>query len=274
MKATIFNLNGEKEKQIDLPKQFSEEIREDLIKKVALAVQASKRQKYGAAPKAGKIHAAKLSRRRRDYKASYGRGISRAARKTMLRRGSQFIWSGAFSPGTVGGRRAHPPKAEKDFTLKINKKENRKAIRSALSATLDKKLLKGKGFVCLDNIPLIIDKLETLDKTKRALQLFEKLGLKQDIESINKKVRAGKGKIRGRKYKFKRGPLVVLTKENKAISNLLGFDICLVNRLNVDLLAPGTKPGRLVIWSLDAISKLEKDKLFMLEGRKVKDGSV
>ena len=45
-------------------------------------------------------------------------------------------WVGAFAPGTVGGRRAHPPKSEKIWSKKINKKENAKAIRSAISATL------------------------------------------------------------------------------------------------------------------------------------------
>ena len=36
-------------------------------------------------------------------------------------------WVGAFAPGTVGGRKAHAPNAEKIFDKKINKKENRKA---------------------------------------------------------------------------------------------------------------------------------------------------
>ena len=274
MKATIYTNKGEKGKQIDLPKQFSEEVRVDLIKKAVLVIQANKRQSYGAMDRAGKQHSAKLSRRRRDFKGSYGRGISRVPRKTMLRRGTQFIWTGAFAPGTVGGRRAHPPKAEKDFSLKINRKEKRKAIRSAISATLDKELLKKKGFSCLDNIPLIIEKLEDLKKTKDVKILLEKLGLKKDIQRVTRTVRAGKGKARGRKYKVKKGPLIVLTKQNKALSSLLGFDVCLVDKLNAEFLAPGAEPGRLAIWSLDAINKLEKEKLFMLNKPKPENGPV
>lgn len=265
MKATIYNNKGEKGKQIDLPKQFNEEVRPDLIKKAVLIVQANKRQSYGAMPRAGKQHSAKLSRRRRDFKGAYGRGISRVPRKTMLRRGTQFIWTAAFAPGTTGGRRSHPPKGEKDFSLRINKKEKRKAIRSAISATLDKEFLKKKGFSCLDNVPLIIEKLEDLKKTKEVKILLEKLGLKNDLQRITKTVRAGRGKARGRKYKVKKGPLVVLTKENRAFDNLLGFDTCLVEKLNTELLAPGAEPGRLVVWSIDSINKLEKEKLFMLD---------
>jgi len=276
MKSIVYNNKGEKGKQIDLPKQFSEEIRPDLIKKAVLIIQANKRQSYGAMDRAGKQHSAKISRRRRDFKGAYGRGISRVPRKTMLRRGTQFIWTAAFAPGTVGGRRAHPPKPEKDFSLKINKKEKRKAIRSAISATINKEFLKKKGFSFLDNIPLIIKDLEKLNKTKEAKKLFEKIGLKKDIERIKKSIRAGKGKRRGRKYKVKKGPLIVLTKKSKSFENFLGFDVCLVDKLNAEILAPGAEPGRLVIWSLDSINKLEKEKLYMLNKPKTvkENGSV
>ena len=53
----------------------------------------------------------------------------------MWRRGTQFMWVGALAPGTVGGRKAHPPKASKIWNLKINKKERAKAIRSALGGS-------------------------------------------------------------------------------------------------------------------------------------------
>jgi large subunit ribosomal protein L4e len=43
---------------------------------------------------------------------------------------------------------------------------------------------------------------------------------------------------------------------------LAGFDISNVNSLNAELLAPGAVPGRLTVWSLDAIEKMKKEKLF------------
>ena len=273
MKANIFNTKGEKVKQVELPKQFSEEIRPDLIKKAALVIQFSKKQPYGATDRAGKRHSTRISRRRRDFKGSYGKGISRIPRKTLLRRGTQFYWMGAMAPGTVGGRRAHPPKSDKILSIKINKKEKRKAIRSAIAATLNKELLQQKGVTSLDNLPIIVDKLESITKTKDLKSLLEKLGLKNElIRSKNKKIRAGIGKLRGRKYKVPCGPLLVVSKQSqisKACS-FQGFEVSLVDSLNTDILAPGATPGRLVIWSLDSIDKLEKEKLFMIDKPKPK----
>jgi len=267
MKANVLNIDAEKISEIDLPKQFYEEIRPDLIHRAVLVIQSQARQQYGSYPEAGKEYSAKLSRRRRDYKTSYGHGISRVPRKTLWHRGRQFGWVGAFAPGTVGGRRAHPPKASKIFAQKINKKEKRKAIRSAIAATIDKNLLIKKGFSCLDNIPIIFeDKFENISKTKELTNLFKKIGIEKEIERTKiKKIRAGKGKLRGRKYRTKKGPLIVVSKKCplfKAL-NYKGFDVCTVKSLNAELLAPGTDPGRLVIWSLPAIQILEKEKLFM-----------
>ena len=136
MKADVFGLDGKKVKSIELPEQFNEEYEPDLIKRAILVIQSHNRQPYGVAYQAGMIHSAKLSRRRRNYKGSYGKGISRVPRKTMWRRGMQFGWVGANAPGMVGGRRSHPPKAYKNWDLKINIKERKKAIRSALSGSL------------------------------------------------------------------------------------------------------------------------------------------
>jgi len=267
MKSTIFDLKGEKVKEIELPKQFSEKVRPDLIKRAALVIQNSKRQPYGADPRAGLEYSSKLSRRRKEYRGGYGKGMSRIPRKVMLRRGTQFIYVGATVSGTVGGRRAHAPKAEKIFEQKINKKERQKAIRSAIAATADKDYLKEKGFTVFTNIPLIIEKLETLTKTKEVKDLLIKLNLAPELERAeNKKIRAGKGTMRGRKYRKVKGPLVVISgKESKVIDackNIAGFDVADVTSLNTELLAPGTEPGRFVIWSLDAIQKLDKENLF------------
>src|SRR3989338_5928768 len=99
-----------------LPQQFSEPLREDLIKRAVEALRANRRQKYGADPRAGKKSSAKLSRRRRDFKGAYGHCISRVPRKTVSRNGAHFNWVGAYAPGTVGGRRAFPPKTVKNWT--------------------------------------------------------------------------------------------------------------------------------------------------------------
>ncbi|MBI2670743.1 50S ribosomal protein L4 [Candidatus Woesearchaeota archaeon] len=275
MKADILDLQANKIATIELPSQFDEEVRPDLIRRAFKAVQSSLRQPYGAYEEAGFRQYAYLSRRRRDFKATYGRGMSRAPRKIISKRGSQFIWIGAFAPGTVGGRRAHPPKVTKIYAKYINKKEKRKAIRSALSASLQTELIKLHGHKFY-NAPLILeDKIESLSKSKEVKNILIKIGLKEELLRLgNKSIRPGKGKLRGRKYKKKTGPLIIVSKECpliKAINNMQGFDIIVVDKLNAFLLAPGGNPGRLLIWSKAAIERLKTNSLFMPNKKSIKE---
>ncbi len=268
----IINLDGTKGKSFNFPSQFNEEIRPDLIKRAVLVIQKNKRQRYGAKPDAGMRASAKVSRRRRKYRGAYGRGISRVPRKVVLKRGTNIIFTAAFAPGTVSGRRAHPPKAEKELGSKINIKERRKAIRSALAATKDKELVKKRGHL-FKEYPLVVDsKIESLKKTKDVKDLLLKLGLEKELERIeDKKVRSKKIRSRGRKYKIKKGPLIVTSNDCdliKAGTNIQGVDIVKVDLLNTELLAPGTHPGRLTIYSEKALERMEKEKLFFDKKKK------
>jgi len=249
-----------------LPAQFSEPVRPDLIKRAALVIQHNKRQPYGAHPEAGKRQSVTLSRRRRRYKGAYGKGVARIPRKTMLRRGMQMIWVGAFAPGTIGGRRAHPPLA-RSFSKKINTKERRKAIRSALSATMHKDIVSKRGHRVPDTYPFIASKdLEQITKTKELYQALVALGFGDDLARGSiKKVRAGKGTMRGRRYKKRKGLLLVVSGECpalKAAKNVPGVDVIDVKHINAELLAPGTHPGRLALFTQSAIEALDKDRLF------------
>ena len=74
--ANLVTITGEPAGTIKLPIQFEEEIRADIITRAVHSIWSNKRQIYGTDPRAGKKASAKLSRRRRDYKGSYGKGIS------------------------------------------------------------------------------------------------------------------------------------------------------------------------------------------------------
>ena len=185
----------------------------------------------------------------------------------MTRRGTRLNWVGAFAPGTVGGRRAHPPKSEKIWSTKINEKERRKALRSAIAATLIREIVAERGHLMPNNYPFALDdKFESIEKTKTVIDSLKKIGLESELSRVeDRKVRAGKGKTRGRKYRTKKGPLIVVSKLDRlssAASNIPGVDIVDVISLNTELLAPGGKPGRLTLWTSSAISKLDKEKLF------------
>merc|ERR1712083_270319 len=72
-------------------------------------------------------------------------------------------------------------------------------------------------------------------------------------------VRAGKGKMRNRRYTMRRGPLVVYNEDNgiaRAIRNIPGVETACVDRLNLLQLAPGGNFGRFIIWTEGAFKKL------------------
>ena len=154
------------------------------------------------------------------------------------------------------------------WELKINKKERKKAIRSAIAATANPVLVRERNPTFLLNLPIIVEsEFEKINKTKEAKKVLENLGLKKELERTEKKkIRAGKGKMRNRKYKKKVGPLIVVSYDCpllKAAPNIPGVDICPINSLNALLLAPGSKPGRLTIYTESAIENLRTKKLFL-----------
>lgn len=248
-----------------LPTQFEERIRPDIIKRAFLSIKSKKRQPYGSDPEAGNKHVTYWKKRNNAYRGQKGRGQSRTPRKIMLRRGSQIFGRGAESPNTKGGRRAHGPKSEKEFDEEINDKERQKAIRSAITATTNEELVSEKHDYN-GELPIIEEDLESVEKTQELKEKLEELGLENELERAKgKKVRAGKGRNRGRKYRKKTGPLVVIAESqgiNDAANNLPGVDVSRVDQLNAEKLAPGSEPGRLTVWSKKAIEKLKEENLY------------
>lgn len=268
MEIPIYNLEKKQEGMVQLPSQFEEPVSLDIISRSVITLQLNRRHPYGAKPGAGTRVSAQVSRRRRKYRGSYGKGISRVPRKVMSRRGSQFNWVGALMPGTVKGRRAHPPKSYDDRSKKINKKENRKAIRSALAATIAEGLASKRGSIAPEGYPFAVsDSITSIDKTRSIKQALEKLGFQQELARTSRKtLRAGRGKARGRKYDKKTGPLIVVAEKcqlQKSAANIPGVDVVIVNSLNTELLAPGAVPGRLTVFTPSALNKMKSEKLFM-----------
>jgi large subunit ribosomal protein L4e len=263
MKIPVLDRTAKEVSKKELPSQFKEEVRPDLIHRAVVTVQANSRQPYGANPNAGMMVSAKLSRRRRDYKGAYGMGIARSPRKVLTRRGTRFNWVGALAPNTVGGRRAHPPKADRIWDKKLNVKERRKALRSAISATMHKDIVKARGHILPKDFPFILSNdIEDIKKTKDVLALLYALGFKEELNRTKEKVkRAGLGKNRGRPYKVKKSVLFVVSKKcglNKAAANVSGVEIVTPDHLNAELLAPGSAIGRLTLYTEGAVDEIAK----------------
>lgn len=257
MKTKIYGAIGlAKKARVDLPEVFDTPYRPDLIKRAVLAVQSTKRQPKGTKYRAGWTVATSWGP---------GRGVARTPRSHGRRTHSGQ--RGALVNYTVGGRVAHPPKSEKNIIENINSKERKLAIRSAIAATTNKDLVLARGHKAEDFelLPIIFeDEIhEKIVKTKDAVELLEKIGLMKDIERVKdgRKIRAGKGKGRGRKYKNPVGPLIVTDRESafcNAVKNLPGIEIVDVKYLNAEMLAPGTHAGRLTIWMENTIKTIDE----------------
>jgi large subunit ribosomal protein L4e len=165
-------------------------------------------------------------------------------------------------PQTVGGRKAHPPKAEKDQGKGINDKERKLAIRSAIAATTDAERVaeRGHAFDSDLDLPLVVsDDFEDLVKTREVVDLLESLGVHADVERADdgRKVKAGQGKARGRKYREPKSILFVTSGEpSKAARNLAGADVTTAAEVNAEELAPGTHAGRLTVWTESAVAEV------------------
>jgi large subunit ribosomal protein L4e len=261
MKAAVLSLAGKAGKQIDLPPAFSEPVRRDLIKRAVLAEQSRERQAYGSDPLAGLRTSAHYHGRRDVRNTMMNREMSRMARV----HGTGFLHFRARAiPGVVKGRKAHPPKAGKDWEIKINRKEWKKALYSAIAATSDRGLVSLRGHkIGKASIPIILDdRVQELEKTKTLLETLKALGLEKELErAARTKTRAGRGKTRGRRTIKRKGPLIVVSKDNgiiRAGRNIPGIEIVSVRGLKAQDLAPGADPGRLTIWSQSAIEALGK----------------
>ena len=257
MKAKIYGAIGlAKKARVDLPGVFETQYRPDLIKRAVLAVQSTRRQ-----PKATKYQAGWT------VATSWGPGRGAARTPRSHGRRTHSAQRGALVNYTVGGRVAHPPRAEKKIVERINKKERRLAIRSAIAATCDKELVLKRGHKAesFELVPIVFEDAihDKVSKTRDAVELLTKVGLNTDIEraKAGRHVRAGKGKVRGRKYRNPVGPLFVVDRESNfcnAIRNLPGVEIVHVDFLNAEMLAPGTHPGRLTVWMEKSLKVVDK----------------
>merc|ERR1719434_279650 len=127
-------------------------------------------------------------------------------------------------------------------------------------------------------LPLVVsDGAEALQKTKQALDMLKTLGCEEELQRVldSKKVRAGKGKMRNRRYVMRRGPLVVYSEDNgivRAMRNIPGVETASVDRLNLLKLAPGGNFGRFIIWTEGAFKKLNEIYGTMKSGAPLKKG--
>lgn len=255
--VSVFSVEGDgKEGEVALPAVFTAPIRSDVVHSVHTRMALNKRQPYAVSPKAGMQSSAE----------SWGTGRAVARIPRVPGGGTHRAGQGAFGNMCRGGRRFAPTRIWRRWHRKITRNERRYAVASALAASALTSLVMARGHRIerVSEIPLVVgDQAQSMKKTKSAVALLEKIGAYEDVIKVkeSKKLRAGKGKLRNRRYTQRRGPLIVYEKDEgivKAFRNLPGVELCRVDSLNLLKLAPGGHLGRFCIWTKSAFQKLDE----------------
>jgi large subunit ribosomal protein L4e len=248
-KITIHGKDGKAAGTTELPTVFTTAFRPDLIRKAVNVAQANRRQRYGAMPVAGERPSVEWPGK--------GKGMARTPRKKQAS-------GAAFVPNAYHGRRAHPPESRHFWNEKMNTKERRLAIASAIAATANAAQVKARGHKVADSVafPLIVaDELASVATTGDMADAFGKLGLGADLEraKLGVHVRAGMGKLRGRRYRTPTSVLLV-TADGKAPAafNLAGVDVVAARNLSAEHLAPGGDAGRLTVYTQGALAHIKE----------------
>jgi len=154
------------------------------------------------------------------------------------------------------------------------------ARNSAIAATMDSEMVSSRGhnFDSSVRFPIIIDgykesRGESVEKfdveslplqnsTRKFVAMMDGLGLGEDLEraKLGRTIRAGKGTMRGRKYRTPKSILLVVASRNglhKAARNVPGVDVVAAKDLCAEDLAPGGDVGRLTVWTKAAIEAME-----------------
>ncbi|CRH00598.1 60S ribosomal protein L4, putative [Plasmodium relictum] len=254
--ANVYSTNGKKVVgEVEIPVVFQTPIRNDLIQGVYTNMSKNRRHPYAVKLEAGYETSAE----------SWGTGRAVARIPRVPGGGTHRAGQAAFGNMCRGGGMFNPTKIWRRWGRKINLKEKRYAVCSSIAASGVTSLVLARGHRIshIKEVPLVIEnEIERISKTKDAVKFLISLGFKDEINRLikSKKIRAGKGKMRNRKYKIRNGPLVIYDKDEgikKAFRNIPGVDLCKVTKLNLLKLAPGGSIGRLCIWSESAFKKLD-----------------
>ena len=177
-----------------------------------------------------------------------------------------FAGQAAYGNMCRGGRMFAPTHTWRKWHHRVPVKQRQQALASAIAATAIPALVEARGHVIgkMPEVPMVVsNEIEGLTKTKEAVALLKKINAYDDVEKsiASKRMRGTKGKMRNRRWKMKRGPLVIYKNDNgvtRAFRNIPGVSLMRTTHLNILKLAPGGHVGRLVIWSQDAFEDMNR----------------
>merc|ERR1711942_242909 len=253
--VSVYGANGAATGEtINMPAVFKAPIRPDVVTQVHTGLNKNNRQPYAVADNAGEQTSAE----------SWGTG--RAVARIPRVRGGGTSRSGAAAFGDMcrGGRMFNPNKTWRRWFRKVNVTQRRYATVSAIAATALPALAMAKGHQIsrVPEFPLVVDdSVQGMKKTKEAVGALRHLEAWEDVERVksSRRMRAGRGKMRNRRFVQKRGPLIIYDQDD-------GVTLLPVDKLNLLKLAPGGHVGRFCIWTASAFGKL--DQVYSSENKK------
>ena len=203
--TNVYAVNGGVAGTVEVPAAFTTPYRPDIIKKAVLAAAANGRQPYGPGARSGMRHAVSFR----------GKGTGSARNQRI-----HGLGKAGESPNNVSGRRAHPPVPERIWAQKINKKEAKIARASALAATGCADCVKARGHQFDDSVsfPIVVeDALNEVKATSEVIEILEKIGVGYDLDRAKdgRKIRAGRGTMRNRKYRTPVSVLLVVADDER-----------------------------------------------------------
>ena len=185
--VSVFSDQGDASGQVTLPAVFKAPIRPDIVNFVHTNMAKNSRQPYALHKHAGHQTSAE----------SWGTGRAVARIPRVRGGGTHRSGQGAFGNMCRGGRMFAPTKTWRRWHRPINQNQRRYAICSALAASALPALVMARGhrIDSIPEVPLVCsDAIETLTKTKTAVQILKKLNAYDDVQKCqdSKKIRAGK----------------------------------------------------------------------------------
>ncbi|KAH9859813.1 hypothetical protein IAQ61_011595 [Plenodomus lingam] len=260
--VTIISAKGEASSDTaTVPNVFKAPIRPDIVHAVHTGMNKNRRQPYAVSEKAGHQTSAE----------SWGTGRAVARIPRVSGGGTHRAGQAAFGNMCRSGRMFAPTKVWRKWHQKINQNQKRFATASAIAASGSPALLLARGhhISTVPEVPLVVSSTAFADgaikKTSAAVALLKAVGAGGDVEKAknSRKLRAGKGKLRGRRHKQRRGPLVIYNPDEDgkdlvlAFRNIPGVETSSVYSLNLLQLAPGGHLGRFIVWTSSAFSALD-----------------
>ncbi|EJW03534.1 hypothetical protein EDEG_02118 [Edhazardia aedis USNM 41457] len=253
-KVTVLKTDGTlSTTTLAMPKTLCTPVIKSIVEETFRIVDMDKRQPYAVSKEAGMQHSAE----------SWGTGRALARVPRVKGSGTRRAGEAAFANFCRKGRMAHPTKVTRRWQRKVNLSQKLHACCVGLSATVNPNFVQSRGHLVenVSSLPIVFeDNLHNLVKTRSAVDLLTKIGLQDEVERVkeSKHIRPGKGKWRNRRYRQRRG-ILIIHNDNDILGfrNVPGVEFMNINNLDLLKICPGGHLGRLCIWTESAFKNID-----------------